>query len=277
MPALIGCIRPLVDQGGTRSVRFTSAPWKWGLTEVGPHMPRRTAGPAIAGAVLLVVTGCGARHDPAPAASVPVTTPVSAAPSEPAYSTTPVIAKPKIGSLRGVSRGSAEAAVTTLIGYVRADSYAPRRMQPKSDYSAADFAGPAAHMTPELRKRWLAHVAAKYQDEAAGQVRVIAFVDMAPNNDAFAAKGPLVVDERISKVTVSGAARVLKVGMTYRADLRMVDTIDIGRPILMPVTKTVTYTIVRSKGTWLIDGYDGTYDWGPAPKPSTQPSVTPSS
>lgn len=235
-------------------------------------MARRTA---IAGVVLLAMAGCGAQHDPA-AASVPAPASASASASgwaEPSYSTTPVIAKPAIGSLRGVSRGSAEAAVKTLIGYVRADSYAPRRMQPKSEYPAADFAGPAAHMTPELAKSWLGYVATKEKGDALGQVRVIAFVYMDPDSDAFAAKGPLVVDERISKVTVAGTARRLKVGMTYRADLRMVDTIDIGRPILMPVTKTVTYTIVRSAGTWLIDGYDGTYDWGPATRPSPTPSA----
>jgi hypothetical protein len=237
-------------------------------------MSFRSIGVVAVAAVLVVVAGCGGPHHPA-AAPVPVTASASAwvAPPEPSYSTTPVISKPVIGSLRGVERGSAEAAVKTLIGYVRADSYAPRRMQPKSEYSAADFAGPAGHMTPELAKWWLKQVAAKNQDESIGRVRIIAFFDMAPDDDAFAAKGPLVVNERVSKVKVSGAGGKLKIWLTYRADLRMVDTIDIGRPILMPVTKTVSYTIVRPGGTWLIDGFDGTYDWGPTPRPSTTPSA----
>lgn len=222
--------------------------------------------PAGLAAVLVLVAGCGGPHAPATAAPAPVTASASAwvAPPEPSYSTTPVISKPAFRSLRGVSRGSAETAVKTLIGYVRADSYAPRRLLPKTDYTAADFAEPVTHMTPEMGKWWLEQVADKYQTEKNGQVRVVAFFHVTgTDNNAFAAKGPLVVNERISKVTASGAGDGdLDVQLTYRADLRMIDTIDIGRPILMPITKTVTYTLVRSAGTWLIDGIDGSYQLG---------------
>ena len=227
--------------------------------------------PLIAGAVLLAMTGCSAKHDPV-AAPVPAS---ASAPSEPAYSTTPVISEPAIGSLHGISRGSAEAAVKTLIGYVREDSYAPRRMQPKSEYSAADFAGPGTHMTPELREWWREQVAAKYQAGSTGRVKVIALFNVqGTGNDAFATQGPSVVNERISKVTATSEDdRALKVELTYRADLRMIDSVQVGRPILFPVTKTVTYTMVPSKGTWLIDDYDGTFDFEPAPKPSPTPSA----
>jgi hypothetical protein len=232
-------------------------------------MPSRSAGLALAVAVLLVIAGCGGQHTPTPAGSALASASPSAAPSEPAYSTTPVIAKPVIGSLRGVSRASAEAAFTTLIGYVRADSYAPRRMQPKSEYSAADFAGPTEHMTPQLAKWWRKQVAAKYQTESAGSVGVIALFNVQGTDDnAFAAKGPLVVNERISKPTISGiGGGALKIGLTYNADLRMIDTVDVGRPILIPVTKTVTYTLVRARGAWLIDNFEGAVNLGRSSKP----------
>jgi hypothetical protein len=232
-------------------------------------MSLRSAGLAIAGALLLVITACGGQQNPAPAASASPTASASAAPPEPAYSTTPVIAKPAIGSLRGVSRASAEAAFTTLIGYVRADSYAPRRMQPKSEYSAADFAGPTEHMTQQLAKWWRKQAATKYQTKSTGPVGVIALFNVQGIADnAFAARGPLVVNERINKPTISGAGGgALNIGLTYDADLRMLDTVDVGRPILVPVTKTVTYTLVRTRGTWLIDGYKGRYAIGPSAKP----------
>jgi hypothetical protein len=224
-------------------------------------MPSRTAAGATAAALLSVAacTGSG----PAQPAAAPV--PSASAPRpEPGYSTTPMVAEPVFGSLRGVGKGAAGAAVKTLIGYVRADRYAPRRMQPKSAYAAADFAGPAEHMTPGLAKWWRKQVAGKYATGSTGAVAVIAtFNVQGPADNAFAATGPLVVNERISRPTVSGTGGgALKIKLTYDADLRMLDTVDVGRPILVPVTKTVTYTMVKSRGTWLIDDFDGSAEVG---------------
>lgn len=235
------------------------------------HAPGSSGELAVAVILLLAVAGCSGSRNPAPAASVSATTSVSVAPSEPAYSTTPVIPKPVIGSLRGVSRASAEAAFTTLIGYVRADSYAPQRMRPKFEYSAADFAGPAEHMTPQLAKWWRKQVAAKYETKSAGPVKVIALFNVqGTDNNAFAAQGPLVVNERITKPAISGVdGEALNIKLTYSADLRMIDTIDIGRPILIPVTKTVTYTLVRARSTWLIDAFEGTVNVGRSSKQGT--------
>lgn len=212
--------------------------------------------------LMVVVAACGgpgASVAEGPASAAPS---VSAAPVEPVYSMTPEIAKPDFESLRGVSRASAEAAFKALVGYVREDSFAPRRMQPKSDYPAADFAGPLKHMTPQLAKFWRQQVAVKFEGEATGRVKVIALFNVqGPNSNAFADRGPLVVNERISRPTVEGAGGgALEIELTYDADLRMKDTVEVGKPILVPVTKTVTYALVRSQGKWLINNYEGSVD-----------------
>jgi len=227
---------------------------------------RKTAGLIAVGLIAFAVTACTSRNVPAGtrSASVPASASASAWP-QPAYSTTPVIAEPATTSLHDVTRTQAVAAYRTLVGYVRADSYNPARMRPKT-YSASDFASVTGHLTPAMAKWWKSTVAGalKYDRQAADDMKIIAFYNIqGTGNSAFAAQGPLVVDEKITKPMITGInAKHLTIKIRYDANLRMLDWVDVGKPILFPVSKTVTYDLGQTHGTWLIDGVDGSWHKG---------------
>ena len=67
-------------------------------------MPLRSAGLAMAGALLFAVAACGGQHNPAPTTSASPSVSASVAPPEPKYSTTPVIAKPAIVTNSEITR-----------------------------------------------------------------------------------------------------------------------------------------------------------------------------
>jgi len=233
-------------------------------------MPPKSLQAIAAAAALLVVTGCSTHADPAPAAVTAAVTP-SKAPSQPSYSTVPVIAKPVIGNLHGAPRSLAEAGYRALVTYVREDSYVPQRMKPKVAYTAADFSGPLEHMTSGLAKEIRKNIAAattKRDRKDSGTVNVIALFNLTPKISSeaflFAPSGPLVVDERITSPKITSSDAGLKIKLTYSADLRLLKNGDANQPFLSSVTKTVTYTLLLERGSWRIDNFTGEYtlhDW----------------
>jgi hypothetical protein len=222
----------------------------------------RTRAGALAGvAALLVGGGTAGKTTPASAAGAS-----ASAAATPSYSITPRIEAPLITAAVTARYGRAQAmaAFRAAVGYVRQDSYAITRMRPKAEFRLADFAPIGEHMTAGMAREWTTMVRAALagDDRQADAVAVLAWHDLRDADLALPATGPYVVDEIVTDATVTGADGGLSVGFVYRANLRMT-RIGTGDRMLLPVTKQMSYVVVRStragRPTWLIDSYAGDF------------------
>lgn len=253
--------------------------WKTLVAESWSRVRRRAAAAFVVGALTFSVGACGTVPD---ADRGPVSAePVAAAPTTPgaAYDTEYAVAQPTISKEAVEAFGAKEAAAATTLATEVAQEWNFNEKaivgQVEDPAAVAYVLHAGDEMTPELRKEWTGNVneyvrAAKSGGALSGDVIsnvysytfFDAFIEIEDAGWAPAPEGPVVVNQKISKISTTPTTdgRLLVV-VSSQADLRTLNT-EKGKSKLWAFSRDTSYYMSKTPDGWKISAWNTSWTAG---------------
>lgn len=240
---------------------------------------------AMTAVISVGLTACGG--SPAPAAgsasdaatSVPDTTtmPTTSTGTPAAQDAPTMVGTPQAVQAAVTAFGSdgVQSSFAEMVAFSEEFTYNRAFLTGQVGQSESDYQPIEDRMTPTLATKFktAVHSAAASDAMALQSLETLLFVNYNAAGLTYSPTGPVVADHSIGAATVSvdASTGVDRPVVTFTETGKVLALQD-GKPVRVPTTRTVTYSLVRAPGTdthhWLIDAYTGTYKFSnPEPDP----------